>query len=228
MDPPFSQAEFLDVFGRYNQGVWPAQALFHLLAVLVLWLAWRRPARRDMAISGVLAFLWGWMGIVYHAWYFSRINPAAYLFAGAFVLQAALLLHAGVSGSRPSYRPRMDVAGVAGAAMAAYALVAYPLIGYAVGQRYPRMPTFGLPCPTTIFTLGVLLWATPRLPVRLLLIPTAWAVIASFAAISYGIAEDYALPAAAAVSWGIVARRHRRRVYSLRLRPRFRAGAPSG
>src|SRR5688500_2245046 len=98
------------------------------------------------------------MGIVYHALYFSRVNPAAWLFAGVFLLQSALLLHAAVSRGGLSFRTRADLPGIAGAVLAAYALVAYPLIGYASGQRYPETPTFGLPCPTVIFTFGVLLW----------------------------------------------------------------------
>ncbi|HEX5869716.1 MAG TPA: DUF6064 family protein [Longimicrobium sp.] len=140
MNPPFSTAEFLAVFVRYNQGVWPAQVLFYVLAAAVLWFAWRPRARSGLVIGGALAFLWAWMGIVYHALYFSRINPAAYLFACAFLLQSALLLHAALSRGGLSFRPRADLVGVAGAALVAYALVAYPLIGYAAGQRYPRRP----------------------------------------------------------------------------------------
>ncbi|WP_414541485.1 DUF6064 family protein [Nostoc sp. CCY0012] len=29
----------------------------------------------------------------------------------------------------------------------------YPLIGYALGRIFPTSPTFGVPCPTTIFTV---------------------------------------------------------------------------
>ena len=204
MNPPFSTAQFLDVFGRYNQGVWPAQVLLYALAALVLWLAWRPGARSGVVISAVLALFWGWMGIVYHAAYFSRINPVAYLFAGAFVLQAALLLHAGASRNGLPFRARTDLAGVAGTVMVAYALVVYPLIGYGVGQRYPETPTFGLPCPTTIFTFGVLLWAAPRVPLRLLPIPTAWSILGVFAAQAHGIAQDLALPVAAVIACGMV------------------------
>ena len=219
MNPPFSTAEFLEVFARYNREVWPGQVAFSLLAVLVLWLAWRPRERSGMAVAGVLAFLWAWMGVVYHGWYFSRINPAAYLFAGAFLLQAALLLHAGLSRAGPTFRARMDAAGIAGVVMVAYALIVYPLIGYAVGQRYPAAPTFGLPCPTTIFTFGVLLWAAPRVPPHLLVIPTAWSVLGVFAARSHGIVQDYALPVAALIACGMAVwmRREARRAPGGRL-----------
>lgn len=219
MNPPFSTAEFLHTFGRYNQGVWPAQVLLYALAAAVLWFAWRPRARSGQVIGVALALLWAWMGIVYHAAYFSRINPAAWLFAGAFLLQSALLAHAAVSRGGLSFCPRAGVPGIAGAALVAYALVVYPLVGYAAGQRYPETPTFGLPCPTTIFTFGVLLWAVPRTPARLLVIPTLWAMLGISAARSHGIAQDYALPVAAVVACGVAAGRVRRATTPAAARP---------
>jgi hypothetical protein len=226
VNPPFTTDEFLAVFARYNLGVWPAQVLSYVLAAAVLWWAWRPRARSGLVICGALALMWAWMGIVYHAVYFSRINPAAYLFAGAFLLQSALLLHAGVSRGGLSYRPRADLAGVAGAVLAAYALVVYPGIGYTAGQRYPATPTFGLPCPTVIFTLGVLSWATPRIPLRLLIVPTLWAMLGISAARLHGIAQDYALPVAAVIVCGIAvwsrSRRQAPRTLLNENRPSFR------
>jgi hypothetical protein len=67
--------------------------------------------------------------------------------------------------------------------------VIYPLLGYFLGHVYPSSPTFGLPCPTTIFTIGTLLLAgkTPR---AVFIIPLLWSVIGFKAAISLGAEED--------------------------------------
>lgn len=46
-----------------------------------------------------------------------------------------------------------------------------PSLGVAIGHTYPAQPTFGLPCPTTIFTFGLLLWVRPPVPWSLLVIP---------------------------------------------------------
>jgi hypothetical protein len=62
-----------------------------------------------------------------------------------------------------------------------------------LGQRYPELPTFGLPCPTTIFTLGMLSLCPRPVPWTLYLIPGLWAVIATSAAWVFGIGEDLAL-----------------------------------
>ena len=43
---------------------------------------------------------------------------------------------------------------------------AYPLLTIASGHRYPATPTFAVPCPTTILTIGLFLTA-PAVPLRL-------------------------------------------------------------
>jgi hypothetical protein len=74
-----------------------------------------------------------------------------------------------------------------------YALVIYPVLGLLAGHRYPSAPTFGLPCPTTIFTFGVLLLAREKLPRFLFAIPMVWALIGFTAAFAFGVYEDYGL-----------------------------------
>jgi Family of unknown function (DUF6064) len=54
-------------------------------------------------------------------------------------------------------------------------------------------PTFGLPCPTTIFTLGMLLWLDKTPPLYLLIIPLLWSLIGTVAALKLGIREDVGL-----------------------------------
>ena len=186
--PPFSKQEFFDVFARYNLTVWPAQLVLYAAAVFTLALLLRR--ERLTLLFALLAVLWLWMGVVYHLIFFSEINPAGQLFGIAFMAQAVLLLSADRSTSTEQGTP---VALGAGKVLIAYALFGYPLIGYLVGQRYPHVVTLGLPCPTTIFTIGVLLVALRRPPAWLLAIPIAWAFIGTFAATSLGMPQDYGL-----------------------------------
>src|SRR6478735_636787 len=46
----------------------------------------------------------------------------------------------------------------------------------------PAVPTFGLPCPTTIFTIGVLLFAKAPVPRSAFIVPVLWALVGSTAA----------------------------------------------
>ena len=70
----------------------------------------------------------------------------------------------------------------------------YPALGAALGHRYPAVPTFGAPCPSTIFTFGILLWTAPPVPKRLLVIPFLWAVLTAPMAIGWGVVQDIAMP----------------------------------
>ena len=84
---PFTIDQFFGVFTAYNVAVWPAQVAAYGVAALALWgIATKRPWGGRVAAS-VLAIFWLWNGIAYHLHFFSAINPAAYLFGAAFILQ---------------------------------------------------------------------------------------------------------------------------------------------
>jgi Na+/H+ antiporter NhaD/arsenite permease-like protein len=77
---PFTADQFFAVFASYNHAVWPAQCALLLLALIAVVLLLRPGAQSGVIVSTILAVLWAWIGIVYHLAFFSRINPAAYVF----------------------------------------------------------------------------------------------------------------------------------------------------
>jgi hypothetical protein len=81
----------------------------------------------------------------------------------------------------------------------------YPIIGGLLGHGYPRSPSFGVaPCPTTIFTFGLLLWTSVRVPIYVLAIPLLWSLIGFSAALWLGIREDIGLPIAGVLSTALL------------------------
>jgi hypothetical protein len=88
--------------------------------------------------------------------------------------------------SDAGFRPPDPVQRLVGAGIVGYALVVYPLLNVLLGHRYPAMPTFGAPCPTTIATFGLLTWATPRPPWFVWPIPILWALVGTSAAFTLG------------------------------------------
>ena len=217
---PFTVNQFFDVFARYNVAVWPAQLFLYALAIFAIYLAIQRKSYLSSGISYILAAFWIWMGLVYHFWYFSTVNRIALIFAASFVLQGILFFIAGCWKPQLDFGPRLNLQGIVGGAFLLYALIIYPALGYWFGHRYPAAPTFGLPCPTTIFTFGILLWTDRRVPLYLLAIPLAWSFIGVWAAISLGVREDYGLLAAGVIASGLTVWRdknkHRQvRSYSL-------------
>jgi hypothetical protein len=205
MSLPFTTAEFLAVFAAYNAAIWPFQIAAYGLGLLVLTaIARPRPEMVRLAFAA-LAILWAFTGIGYHLMFFATINPIAPVFAALFVLQGILL---SASALRPG-NLRLDLGrsfrSAAGLVAITYALAIYPLLGIWAGHGGLAGPMFGVaPCPTTIFTIGILLISRGAWVVWLSIVPFLWSLIGLAAAIQLGIPEDLAMPVAGVVLAGVL------------------------
>jgi Family of unknown function (DUF6064) len=116
------------------------------------------------------------------------------LFAAIFLLQAALFFWSGVIRGHLSFMSSRTARTPIGWFLVGYALL-YPGINAVEHGSVLKIPTFGLPCPTTIFTAGLLLLAAPRSR-TLAIVPIIWSAIGGSAAFLLGVTADYALPVA--------------------------------
>jgi len=208
---PFSAEQFFSVFEAYNTYLPYAGTVLAAAAVLVIVLGVAGGPRLGRYVAAILALMWAWAGAVYHIYFFAEINPAAYLFGGLFLVQAGIFGTLALRrGEDLSFQWRPDIHGWAGAAIMAYALVIYPILGQFAGHTFPRNPTFGLPCPLTIFTFGILLWSSRAVPRWVLAVPAIWALIGSFASLLFGVWEDVGLIIAAAVTVELLVVRQRK------------------
>jgi hypothetical protein len=197
MNLPFTQAQFFDVLRHYNEDLTPLQIGLFLLGLSAFGAMVVRRRDSDRVICVILAALWAWMGIVYHLTYFREVNPAATLFGAAFLAAAAIFAWSGVVQGRLVFDCETRARRIAGHALIAYALVGYPLLSAMLGREFPGMPTFGLPCPTTIFTIGMFAFLCAPFPRYVLAIPVAWALVGAQAAWLLGVYEDLGLLVAA-------------------------------
>lgn len=198
---PFTEQQFLAVFSSYNAAMYPAQLVLPAMAVLLLLflVLSGRDGLLSVSVSRVaavvLALLWTWTGAVYHLQFFATINPAARVFGFAFIVQG-LLFMLGFAWRRPARALDLSsTRGVIGILLCVYALIVYPLLNKVTGIGFLDGPPFGAPCPTTIYTLGVMLLLRPVHPL-LWLIPLAWSAIGGSAAVLLGVLPDYGLIAA--------------------------------
>jgi len=192
MQLPFTRSEFLDAFAAYNRALWPAALILWLLTVGALWRVYRGSRRASQFLSGILALHWGWAGVAYHWAYFRAINPAAGLFGALFLVEAAVMLWLGVLRGRLTFQVRDAGWDRLAVAFVVFALL-YPVVGLVTGLAYPRLPSFGVPCPTTMLTLGALLLG-PRRGARLAaVVPLLWAGVGSSAAFALGIRADWVM-----------------------------------
>lgn len=191
---PFGTEAFFQVFVDYNTAIGPAPIIAWLLGivavVLVLWpMPWS-----GRAISAILAAFWLWTGIGYHILFFAPINPAAYGFGALFVVQGLLFLWFGIHRRRLDFGAPDGPSAIVGGVAIVYAMLVYPIIGYLLGHGYPRAPLFGVaPCPTTIFTIGLLCLVGYPMPWSLWIIPLLWSLIGGTAAWLLGVPEDLGL-----------------------------------
>jgi hypothetical protein len=194
MSLPFTVSEFMNVFKVYNQSIWPMQIVFYLLGFLVLLFLKKNKKSPNKIVVGILSFYWLWIGFFYHLVNFSSINKMAYVFGPLFILEALIMLYAGLIKEYISFSFNFDRYSIIGSIFIIYSMVIYPLIGYFLGHGYPFSPGFGVaPCPTAIFTFGVLLFANKIITRHLIWIPLIWSIIGTFAAVNLDIKEDYGL-----------------------------------
>jgi hypothetical protein len=194
MGLPFTPDEFFAVFAEYNRAFWPIAVALWLTTAAILALVWRNPARYSRTMSLWLAALWLWNAIAYHAFLFTHINPAAWLFAGLFGVEGLLLLWAGLRTEVEYFSSLRAVGG----GLAIYALV-YPILTVGVTHGYPAAPTFGVPCPTAILTIALLLTTRGGVPIVLAIIPALWGFVGGSAAFILDVPTDYVLFVAGAL-----------------------------
>lgn len=199
-DMPFTVEQFFEVFRSYNETLWPAQLLLYAPAAAALIGTWKPHRGSHRLVAAALAVLWLWTGVVYHFGFFRTINPAASLFAAISVAGAGMFAWHGVVFGRLRFAWQPGARGWVAAATITYALLLYPALGLLAGQSYWESPSFGAPCPTTIFTLGMLMLVERPFPRATLVAPVLWALIGSYAALALGVPQDYGLFAAAAAA----------------------------
>ena len=193
MKTPFTVEQFFDIFRIYNEAVWPFQIFLNALAILSIVFCIFRLKFSTRLIYFILGFLWLWMGGVYHLMFFSKINPAAFVFGSLFIVQSGLFIILGVTGRAIAADWRLDGFSLTGILFILYGLLIYPLIVSIAWHGYPFSPTFGLPCPTTIYTFGVLLLMNHRIRIWTILIPFLWSIVGFFAALNFRVFEDIGL-----------------------------------
>jgi hypothetical protein len=199
MQLPFTPGEFFQVFREYNDTVWPAQLLLVVLALAAVLFALRPLRRSGEMIATVLAILWSWLALAYHLAFFASINPLAYVFSALSLAGAFVFLWEGLYRKKVQFRWTGDLRSIVGIALVGFSLVIYPAWSWSVGHAYPAMPTFGLPCPTTIFTIGMLAFLLPPYPRSLFIVPILWCLIGAQAAFLLGVTEDLSLIVAGVV-----------------------------
>jgi len=190
MHLPFSVDQFYDVFREYNTTVWPAQVFLVALFLAATALVAVPHRWSGVGISAILAFLWTWLGVAYHLAFFTAINPLAYGFAGVSIVGALVFFWQRIVRRHLEFRLASNARTAVAVLLVVFALVIYPAWSIYAGHHYPGLVTFGLPYPTTMFTIGLLAVAVKPFPHSPLVVPILWSFIGGQAAFLLSVPQD--------------------------------------
>jgi len=193
MKIPFTTEQFFNIFENYNLTIFPFQILILIIGFAGLFFLHSRKSYKNKVIGSYLGLLWIWIGVVYHIFFFTKINEAAYILGGVFILQGILILLNTFTNDKLTFNFESKAKDYFGYFFILFGLIIYPIIGYYVEGTISRTITLGLPCPSTIFTLGFFMLTNDKSPKYLLIIPTLWAVVGMSAAIQFGVYQDFML-----------------------------------
>lgn len=185
---------FLNYASRYNLDLYPAQYLMLGLGLIAILTVFFRTKTSSRFISAILAFFYGWIGIQFYMIYFKEFMPIPFVFGILFIIQALIFILEGTIRNRISFQFKTDIYGLTGALLLFYAIFGYQALEYLLGRGYPEILSFGMfPCPTVIFSLGILLWTGKKFPPYILIFPIIQALSGFIPAFIIGIIEDIGL-----------------------------------
>ena len=200
MNIPFTTEAFFQVIENYNLVFFPVQIILLLLGVIAIFLLHSERPNKSRFIGGFLGILWLWTGIAYHLALFTTINKAAYGFGALYVLQGILFFVKTFGREKLVFVLNKRPWDFIGYFFIVFGLILYPILIYLSKESLLLTITLGLPCPSTIFTFGFLMLTTRAFSKYLLIIPTIWAIIGTFAAIHFEVYPDYMLLVTAVVA----------------------------
>lgn len=179
----FGDEVYFRLFERQFEAWWPFHLLLLALGAAIIALACLGKTR---AVAIALAAPFAVSAITFHFRLYAELTPVGKIFGWAFLLHIPLILLWGfTTKSRETFR--LQVHTIAGALIAAFGLIAYPLLAQGAERTWPGAETFGMaPDPTVCLFLGILLlctrpiWFLLLLPIPLLWTATTWATLDTF------------------------------------------------
>lgn len=206
----FSPRTYYRLFELYHRDIWPAQLIaLGVIAAIVALLVRGDGERQGVIIGALLAACWLWVAVAFHLQRYATINWAARYFAGLFIVQAALLVWAGVVRRRLAFDSADRRSRWPAISLFLVAALAPSVAGVATDRTWGQVELFGLtPDATVIATLG-LLAGTTGAPRVLSLAPLCWCLIGGATLWALGSAEAWVSIVTGMIGLIGVARRRR-------------------
>jgi hypothetical protein len=194
----------LGYFESYNKKIFPLQIVAAVVAIGFVALLFLLPGvTTTLLFKAYLSITFGWIGVacLFLMGDIRKRIPFVSFATAATYFPLVVIFILDMFSKQTTYEiPQPGWRLYVSLFMMVWGIILYPLTGYMIGHRYPRVPLFGaMPCPTNIFTLGILTaFASTQLEIIALFILSSMAVIGAVKAAIMGydgerIYEDLAL-----------------------------------
>lgn len=213
----FSPRVYYRMFELHNDALWPVQFATVGLGIVALYFLLRAAGNLPRVSAAILGGLWIWVAWSFFWERYATINWAAVYVAPAFALEGLLLIWAGMIGGQLRAPQSRGPARIAGIALFAAALAAYPLLAPILRHPWAAAEVFGIaPDPTAIATLALLAITGAHRRWLLMAIPVAWCLISAATLWTMGMADAALVLAAALAAIAIAIASSRRSVTASR------------
>ncbi len=188
---------FFSLVANYNITNFPVQLVYLICGTAATYFLFNRHLEKNLLIGALLAFLWTWVVIVYHVFYFHRLQPGMIIFGMLFILQGIFLFLESFQDKNLIFDFKHNLRSYLAVFFIFYGLFIYPVVSFMLEGSLTAVLSLGLTAPIVILTFGFLMLTNERFSRYLLIIPTLWAVIGSAAVYHHGFYQDIALLIAA-------------------------------
>lgn len=174
----FSQTTYYRQFELYNQAIWPLHIVVVLLALMIFYALWKKPAWAGRGIALILTVSWLWVAWAFLYQRFYQIHIVADWYALGFILQAGLIAWYGVIKNRFTLFVKSRLRLTIGSGLLFITLVFYPFIAAISGRHWMQLEMFALaPDPTALATVAFLLFY--KASITLYIIPIIWILLSA-------------------------------------------------
>jgi hypothetical protein len=217
-----SVEQFFELIRIYNNTYWPLIGITYLLGIIILYYSYSKTESSDKIISGILAFLWIWAGLVFWIGTFGSYPFSIFDFTLTgiwimlgilFIIQGCFFIYFGIVKPSLSFSFEMKSHVYLGFLFILYAMLIYPLIGFFTEHPYPGYPIFGIaPCPVVIFTFGLFFWTNKEVKPIILLIPFVYSLSGILPLLIYGVLADLGLIIIGVIGFIVIINRDRLKI----------------
>lgn len=162
--------------GAYNEAMLPIQAVMIIIAAFLTYRVFAKPgAKTDVWMKAFLSFAFAWNGVVFFL-FFARNPISTFTGVPLFIVVAALFA---VDIFTKKTQFRLPDAKWRKVLTVLWILLVflYPLIGWTLGHAYPKTCTPMMPCPLTVFALGLVAAAAPKVDKKVFAFLLPWALL---------------------------------------------------